>query len=264
MRSIGGMNRSSRAHPAASRNTVSRLVSGSMIATAMTARALLAADLTWDGGTSGTGSAWHTNTNWRPDAVPTTADNLLLSNAFTNVPTSMTISSSIGANQITFANNFNPTNTALIGSGSSTARVLTLGGLSSTLISVQSTGGKVTFQPKNGGSADLSAILLERGADPSPIDRVKKTAMVYAAGEGHTAIVRQLLARGVDANRAYDSDLTALMWAAGYGKTETVRALLDAGADPSKRDNRGKTAADIAREGKFDETARALDERTKR
>ena len=45
------------------------------------------------------------------------------------------------------------------------------------------------------------------------------------------------------------------MWAAGYGKTDTARALLTAGADPARKDNRGKTAADIARDGGFSETA---------
>ena len=72
--------------------------------------------------------------------------------------------------------------------------------------------------------------------------------MIYAAGEGHTAIVRLLLGKGVDPNQAYDNGLTALMWAAGYGRDETVRALLEAGARADVRDNRGKTAADIARE----------------
>ena len=84
-------------------------------------------------------------------------------------------------------------------------------------------------------------------------------AMTYAAAEGRTEIVRLLIGRGVDPNRTYANDLTALMWAAGYGKTETVKALLDAGARADLRDNRGKTALDIAREQKFDETARLLE-----
>jgi len=56
----------------------------------------------------------------------------------------------------------------------------------------------------------------------------------------------------------YANDLTALMWAAGFGKAATVRALLDAGADPARKDNRGKTAADIAREQGFSETVALL------
>jgi hypothetical protein len=37
-----------------------------------------------------------------------------------------------------------------------------------------------------------------------------------------------------------------------------VRVLLAAGADPTRKDNRGKTAADIAREQHFSETVALL------
>ena len=49
------------------------------------------------------------------------------------------------------------------------------------------------------------------------------------------------------------------MWAAGFGKTDTVRVLLAAGANPALKDNRGKTAADIARAEGFAETVTALE-----
>ena len=61
-------------------------------------------------------------------------------------------------------------------------------------------------------------------------------------------VLKILLDAGVAVDQRYDNDLTALMWAAGYGHDETVRFLLSRGADTSARDNRGKTAADIARE----------------
>ncbi len=67
-----------------------------------------------------------------------------------------------------------------------------------------------------------------------------------------------LLARGVDANAIYHNDLTALMWAAGNGKTDTVKALLDAGAKPGMKDNRGKTALDMARDGRHAEVVALL------
>ncbi|MGZ9074640.1 MAG: ankyrin repeat domain-containing protein, partial [Burkholderiaceae bacterium] len=72
-------------------------------------------------------------------------------------------------------------------------------------------------------------------------------------------VVTLLLANKVDPNAVYDNNLTALMWAAGFGKTDTVRALLAAGANPKLKDIRGKTAADIAREQNFAETAQLLD-----
>ena len=111
------------------------------------------------------------------------------------------------------------------------------------------------------GLTDIVATLLERGADPKPIDRLGKNAITYAAGEGHAGIVRLLLARGVDVNAAYSNDLTALMWAAGYGRTEAVKVLLEAGAKAEPKDNRGKTALDIAREGGYTQTAALLEGR---
>jgi len=100
--------------------------------------------------------------------------------------------------------------------------------------------------------------LLKDGANPRAVDRLQKNAMIYAAGEGHTDVVLTLMSAGVAPNDVYANNLTALMWAAGFGKTATVRALLAAGADPAMKDNRGKTAADIAREQGFSETVAVL------
>jgi ankyrin repeat protein len=109
------------------------------------------------------------------------------------------------------------------------------------------------------GQTAMARRLLDRGAEVAPVDRLEKNAMTYAAGEGSTEIVLLLLGKGVDPNAVYRNDLTALMWAAGFGKTDTVRALIAAGANPKLRDNRGKSAADMARDGHFDETAAVLD-----
>lgn len=99
-----------------------------------------------------------------------------------------------------------------------------------------------------GGHVDIVRMLLERKADANVADRVGKTAMVYASGSGHTRIVEMLLDYGVPVNARYDNDLTALMWAAGQGHDATAKLLLERGADASLRDNRGKSAADIARD----------------
>ena len=108
------------------------------------------------------------------------------------------------------------------------------------------------------GQTEISSLLM-KGADVNAVDRLQKNAMTYAAGQGQTDIVVLLLQAGVDVNAVYAHDLTALMWAAGYGKTDTVKALLAAGAKPTLKDDRGKTALDIAREGKFDETVKLLE-----
>jgi ankyrin repeat protein len=108
-----------------------------------------------------------------------------------------------------------------------------------------------------GGHTATATTLLAKGADFKPVDRLQKNAMIYAAGAGSTEIVQMLIAKCADPNAVYANDLTALMWAAGFGKTATVKALLDVGARADLRDNRGKTASDMAREGKFDETGAA-------
>jgi hypothetical protein len=109
------------------------------------------------------------------------------------------------------------------------------------------------------GHADIVKELLAKGADIEALDRLRKNAMTYAAGEGHAEVVRLLIVNGVDPNAVYQNDLTALMWAAGEGKIEAVKVLLDAGARTDLKDDRGKTAADIARELKHDDVVRLIE-----
>ena len=108
-------------------------------------------------------------------------------------------------------------------------------------------------------NVEMTRLLLERGADPGALDRLKKNAMTYAAGQGSTDVVVILLKAGVDPNAIYAHDLTALMWAAGYGRSATVKALLDAGARAELKDDRGKTALDMAREANDAETVQLLE-----
>ncbi len=96
---------------------------------------------------------------------------------------------------------------------------------------------------------ELVRKLLADGARIGPLDRVKKNAATYAAGSGCTDCLEQLLQAGTQINDRLDSDLTLLMWAAAYGHEATVRMLLARGAERGLRDNRGKTAADMARDG---------------
>jgi hypothetical protein len=92
------------------------------------------------------------------------------------------------------------------------------------------------------------------GADPNALDNDGSGAIVYAAGHGYAPVVALLLQAGVDVNRRYAHGLTALMWAAGYDASAgvddvdaTIKTLIEHGAAPDLKDDRGKTAADIAR-----------------
>jgi uncharacterized protein len=105
------------------------------------------------------------------------------------------------------------------------------------------------------GSADSVEALLKYGADPNALDDEGKSAMVYAAGHAYAPIVALLIQAGVDVNRRYAHGLTALMWAAGHDASAgvddaeaTIKTLIEHGAALDLKDDRGKTAADIARD----------------
>lgn len=100
------------------------------------------------------------------------------------------------------------------------------------------------------GNAEIMRKLLAAGANIAPLDRVKKNAVTYAAGNGCSECLAELIRAGTPVNAALENDLTLLMWAAAYGHESAVRLLQAEGADPKLKDNRGKTAADMAREGK--------------
>jgi ankyrin repeat protein len=116
------------------------------------------------------------------------------------------------------------------------------------------------------GSADSVEFLLKHGADPNALDDDGKSAMIYAVGRAYAPVVELLIGAGVDVNRHYAHGLTALMWAAGHDASAgvedveaTLKALIDHGAAVELRDDRGKTAADIARALGDERAAKLLD-----
>ena len=74
----------------------------------------------------------------------------------------------------------------------------------------------------------------------------KLTPMLYAASKAKTtpAVVQALIKVGASANTKGSRNKTALMYAAEAGNTAVMDALLKAGADPKAEDSNGKTYRD--------------------
>ncbi|MEO5874291.1 MAG: ankyrin repeat domain-containing protein [Streptosporangiaceae bacterium] len=95
------------------------------------------------------------------------------------------------------------------------------------------------------GSGKLARVreLLHAGTPVEEPDDGGTTALYGAALAGHTEIVEELLAAGADPNRISlgDSDGLPLCAAACWGHEETVSALLEGGADPNLTESGGWT-----------------------
>lgn len=92
--------------------------------------------------------------------------------------------------------------------------------------------------------------LLEAGNVDLSLRFNGKTALHYAALDGHTDLVRKMVAMGaaidaLDEQRGTDG-MTPLIWAAMNGHAEVCAALVELGADTSKKEKSGMTAAEIA------------------
>lgn len=88
-------------------------------------------------------------------------------------------------------------------------------------------------------------LLIAAGADVNERDSFRRTPLMAAAGYS-LGSTRQLLAAGADVNAIAMRGETALMKAAENGQTEIVKLLLEAGADWRPKDESGMTALGYA------------------
>ena len=144
------------------------------------------------------------------------------------------------------------------------------------------------------GQLGLMVTAVDDGAQIEARDADGRTALMYAAFNGHTECVRWLLDRGAAAgarenlgrtalmfastgpfpetvqlllefaSNPHDADdfegWTSLMFAAGEGQLEVVRVLLENGANPSAVDKDGDVAADHAAKNRHPEVEALLRE----
>ena len=111
------------------------------------------------------------------------------------------------------------------------------------------------------GSLPIVRLLIEAGGNVNAVDTYQQqTALMWAADEGHAAVVQALLDAKADPNKkAHVTGLeerkhadhasggfTALMFAARNGHQDAVKTLIKGGADPKLTNGDGVTATMIA------------------
>ncbi|CAG8683702.1 4472_t:CDS:2 [Cetraspora pellucida] len=102
------------------------------------------------------------------------------------------------------------------------------------------------------GHSYACRILLDRGrANIDQRDMTEKTAISYAAHNGHGLSVETLLTRGANLDIVDMYHWSPLMLAAYKGRANIVRQLLLANADKNLKTANGKTAAQLARDGGY-------------
>ncbi|MBL8374126.1 ankyrin repeat domain-containing protein [Accumulibacter sp.] len=85
--------------------------------------------------------------------------------------------------------------------------------------------------------------LVQAGAD---VNLYGWPPLIYAAFNGHAAVVDYLLKKGAEINATTANGSTALLFAARFGHIEVVEVLLQNKADPNIANERGATAIDWA------------------
>jgi len=94
--------------------------------------------------------------------------------------------------------------------------------------------------------ADVVRLVASGSASVDSRDGWGKTALYYAAKQGHAGWIGALLALGADVELASVQGSTPLMVAAAEGRTAAVVELLRAGARVDRANGDGKTAIDFA------------------
>ena len=92
------------------------------------------------------------------------------------------------------------------------------------------------------GHTEVVKLLIDNGADLNHKNNGGVTALRTAAREGRTEVVKLLIDNGADQNIKDVDGWTALMYAAWNGSTEVVKLLIDNGADLNHKNNFGETA----------------------
>ncbi|KAK3723766.1 hypothetical protein LTR37_001647 [Vermiconidia calcicola] len=108
------------------------------------------------------------------------------------------------------------------------------------------------------GHEAVVKVLLDTGADVASKDRDGWQALAWASSSNHKAVVQLLLSSKADINAKDDTGSTVLHMAAFHGYEEVVRLLLDRKADIDAKDDTGSTVLHMAASHGYEEVVRLL------
>lgn len=105
---------------------------------------------------------------------------------------------------------------------------------------------------------ELVEDLVGRGSDVNSANdqAIGKTALHYAAFQGHAMVIAKLIDLGANPNTQTVTGSTALHYCAAYGHFTAINYLVQLGADRKIKNDSGETPLDIAKfKGKFGDRA---------
>jgi ankyrin repeat protein len=109
------------------------------------------------------------------------------------------------------------------------------------------------------GHTEIMKLLIENGAEVNLTDNAGRTALMMASSGPYPGAVTLLLDKYANPNLTDRVDhFTALMYACSEGQLEVARILLSRGADPSLKDKDGDSAASFAAKNGHKEVADLL------
>ena len=97
------------------------------------------------------------------------------------------------------------------------------------------------FEAAKKGNVSDAQEALDAGADVNAKDDHQMTPLHWAAGFGHTDVVRLLIKKVADINAEDNKQWTPLHLAAISVHTDTVRLLIEKGANPNTKDRYQRT-----------------------
>ncbi len=83
---------------------------------------------------------------------------------------------------------------------------------------------------KQGKTGEVQVLLLDKDIDVNATEKYGWTALLWAAANGHTDVVKQLIDKGADVNKKNELDWSALEYAKLNSHTEIVKLLKTHGA----------------------------------